>query len=103
MRSSLVKNCKSHSAQDISLARLFRVLTDAAVVRLIKTAVVHLPVARGWRKSARHLPFHPLHRSAATANDPRDLEDAMTGIEVLADGFLDLQANGRAPTHTASC
>jgi hypothetical protein len=43
--------------------------------------------------SRRHLPLDPLHRSTDAANDPRHLEDAVTGIKLLADGVLDFDAN----------
>jgi hypothetical protein len=44
-----------------------------------------------------HLPLHTLHRTRTDANELRHLQNAMPGVQMLADGFLDIRANLGTP------
>jgi hypothetical protein len=41
-----------------------------------------------------HRPLSPLHSAAAALHDLRQLENTVSGIKLVADGILDLSANG---------
>lgn len=43
--------------------------------------------------NSHHLPLDPLHSATAASDDLGNLEDAMTGTKLLADGLLDLPTN----------
>jgi len=61
---------------------------DALAAQRLHPAGNGIEVGRHLASNCRHLPFHPPHGPRPNTNDPRHLEDAVTGIKVLPDGVL---------------